>query len=105
MWNEKVLIMNEIFSSYVQKDLSYLLNLDRPENFVKLIEWLSHTAGSGINYSTCSGDIGISVPTLKKYLWYAEHTFITKRITPFYKNKRKEISINQSNCFFICQIK
>lgn len=100
MWNEKVLIMNEIFSSYVQKDLSYLLNLDRPENCVKLIEWLSHTAGTRINYSTCAGDTALSVPTLKKYLWYAEHTFIVKSLTPFYKNKRKEISKSPMVYFF-----
>ena len=98
--SEKIQVMNEIFSSYIHKDLSHLLNLDKPENFVKLIEWLSHTAGSSINYSTCSGDIGISVPTLKKYLWYAEHTFIIKRITPFYKNKRKEISKAPGVYFF-----
>ena len=98
--SEKIQVMNEIFSSYIHKDLSYLLNLDKPENFVKLIEWLSHTAGSSLNYSKCSADIGISVPTLKKYLWYAEHTFIIKRITPFYKNKRKEISKSPAVYFF-----
>ncbi len=97
---EKYLLMNEIFSSYIQKDLSYLLNLDRPESFVKLIEWLSHTAGTGINYSTCSADIGLSLPTVKKYLWYAEHTFIIKSLTPFYSNKRKEISKSPVVYFF-----
>lgn len=98
--NEKILTMNEIFTSYVQKDLSYLLNLNRPENFVKLIEWLSHTSGSSINYSTCAGDIGLAVSTLKKYLWYAEQTFIIKSLTPFYKNKRKEISKSPAFYFF-----
>ena len=97
---EKYLLMNEIFSSYIQKDLSYLLNLDRPESFVKLIEWLSHTAGTGINYSTCSADIGLSLPTVKKYLWYAENTFIIKTLTPFYSNKRKEISKSPVVYFF-----
>ncbi len=89
---EKIMTMNEIFSSYVQKDISWLLNLERPDSFVKLIKWLSHTTGSGINYSTCAKDVGLSIPTLKKYLWYAEHTFIIKSISPFYKNKRKEIT-------------
>lgn len=89
---DKILMMNEIFSSYVRKDISWLLNIERPENFVKLIEWLSHTSGTGINYSTCANDVGLAIQTVKKYLWYAEHTFIIKILTPFFKNKRKEIT-------------
>jgi len=88
---DKNQLMNEIFSSYIQKDLSYLLNLDRPDAFVKLIEWLSHSVGTSINYSRISNDIGLSLPVVKKYLWYAEQTFIIKLITPFFRSRRKEI--------------
>lgn len=88
---EKILLINEIYSSYLKRDIAYLLNIDRPELFTKLIQLLAHVTASILNYSTLASDVGISVPTLKKYLWYAENTFIIKIINPYFKNKRKEI--------------
>ncbi|MBI3354643.1 MAG: DUF4143 domain-containing protein, partial [Nitrospirae bacterium] len=39
-----------------------------------------------------SSTLGISVQTVKNYLYYAEKTFVVKRLTPYYRNIRKEIS-------------
>jgi len=86
------LIINEIFDSYLKKDIVYLLRVDRPDTFIKLIRLLAHYCGSIINYSKLASDVGISVPTLKKYLWFAENTFIIKTVHPYFKNKRKEIT-------------
>ncbi|MBA7586072.1 hypothetical protein ES708_28068 [subsurface metagenome] len=36
--------------------------------------------------------VNISAPTIKNYLWYGEKTFIFNLITPFFKNKNKELS-------------
>lgn len=88
---EKFLLMNEIYSSYLYKDIVYLLKLDRPDVFTTFIRLMAHYCGSILNYSTLATDVGISVPTLKKYLWYAKGTFIIKTIPPFFRNKRKEI--------------
>lgn len=88
---EKLLLMNEIYESYLKKDIVYLLKLDRPDVFTTLIRLCAHSCGSVINYNTLATDAGLSVPTLKKYLWYAEQTFVIKMVSPFYKNKRKEI--------------
>ena len=88
---EKLLLMNEIYESYLKKDIAYLLNLERADVFTTLIRLLAHSCGSLLNYSTLAADAGLSVPTLKKYLWYAEQTYIIKRVMPFYKNKRKEL--------------
>ncbi|MFZ5516770.1 MAG: ATP-binding protein [Candidatus Zhuqueibacterota bacterium] len=88
---EKSQLINEIYTSYLKRDVAYLLNIDRPELFTRLIQLLAHATGSILNYSTLASDVGVSVPTLKKYFWYAENTFIIKIITPYFKNKRKEI--------------
>ena len=89
---EKILIINEIFDSYLKKDIVYLLRVDRPDIFIKFIRLLAHYCGSIINYSKLASDVGISVATLKKYLWYTENTFIIKTVHPFFKNKRKELT-------------
>ncbi len=88
---EKFLLINEIYDSYLKRDIAFLLRIDRPELFTRLIQFLAQGCGSILNYSNLSADVGISLPTLKKYLWYAEHTFIIKRLSPYFRNMRKEL--------------
>jgi len=45
-----------------------------------------------INFNVLFSTLGISVQTLKNYVAYAEKTFIIKRLTPYFRNLRKEIS-------------
>jgi predicted AAA+ superfamily ATPase len=89
---EKLQLIDEIFSSYVEKDIVYLLKIERPEVFKMLIQILASQAAQLINYSSLSTQLGLSVPTLKKYLWYAEKTYSLQRITPYYSNRTKEIT-------------
>jgi hypothetical protein len=44
-----------------------------------------------MNINELSSALGISVPTVKNYISYAEKTFILKLVTPFYRNIRSEI--------------
>lgn len=89
---EKQKIMAEIFSSYVEKDLVYLLKLERPEVFQQMIKVLAAQIGGLVNFSKLASQIHVSIPTLKKYLWYAEKTFCLGLTTPWYTNKLKEIT-------------
>ncbi len=89
---EKRLLLEEIFRSYIERDITTLLSLNRPDAFTLLIRLLADRIGSPINYSTLSNQTGISLPTLKKYLWYAEKTFIIKIIRPFFRNVKKELT-------------
>ncbi|MEO0627189.1 MAG: DUF4143 domain-containing protein, partial [Bacteroidota bacterium] len=61
-------------------------------NFVTLLQILANRVGYSINYASLSNQVGLSTPTLKNYLWYSEKTFITASVTPFFRNKEKEIS-------------
>jgi len=88
----KLEIMNEIFTAYLTKDISFLLKLRQPDKFVKLIKLLAVLSGTIVNYSQLSQDTGLKLATLKTYLWYAEQTYIVRLITPFFKNKKKELT-------------
>ncbi len=89
---EKRRNIDEIFSSYLEKDISFLLKVKKVESFSSLIKLLSVQSGQILNMSEISSTLGISLPTVKDYLWYAEKTFIIKKITPYFSNKRKEIT-------------
>ncbi|HCE45356.1 MAG TPA: ATPase [Lentisphaeria bacterium] len=89
---EKTMIMDEIYRSYIEKDIAYLLKIDKPEAFAKMIRLLSSQISGLLNYSELASNSGISVPTLKNYLWYAEKTFVINQITPYFSNRLKEIT-------------
>lgn len=89
---EKRWVLDEIFRSYVEKDLVYLLQIDRPEVFQLLMRLLAAQSGKLINQSTLAQQAGLSLPTLKKYLWFAEKTFSIHLLPPFFRNATKELT-------------
>jgi len=90
--SEKKLILEELYQSYLEKDISYLLKIKKTEVFSKLVRILASQVGSLVNFSELSSTLGTSVETVKNYLWYLEKTFIIQKVTPYFQNIRKEIS-------------
>ncbi len=89
---EKQKILNEIYQSYLERDITLLLNIKKTEAFTNLLKIMAGQIGNLINFSELSSTLGISVKTVKEYLWYMEKTFILQKLTPYYKNLRKEIT-------------
>jgi uncharacterized protein len=90
--DEKTKIIGEIYQSYLEKDIAYLLNIRKTESLTNLVRVLASQAGNLVNVSEISGTLGIDIKTVNDYLWYLEKTFIIKRVSPFFKNTRKEIT-------------
>jgi len=90
--SEKIKIINEIYRSYIERDISYLLRVKKTEAFSDLIKVISSQAGKLNNYAELSSTLGLAHKTLKEYLWYMEKTFIICKVPPYYRNARKEIT-------------
>lgn len=90
--DEKEKIINEIYRSYLEKDITYLLKVEKTEAFNSLIKIMADQTGKLLNYSELAGTLGISAATVKHYLYLAEKTFTIQRVTPWFQNIRKEIS-------------
>ena len=90
--SEKRQLIDEIFRSVLEKDIAYLLKLDKPEVFSALIKILAGQVGQLVNYSELASSLNVSYATVKKYLWYAQKIFLVELITPYARNVRKEIS-------------
>lgn len=84
--------MDEIFRSYIDRDISDLLNVDKPEALTQMLKIIASQIGSLVNITELSNTIGISNKTVQLYLWYLEQTFILRKLTPFYRNIRSEIT-------------
>ena len=89
---EKFLIIDEIFSSYIERDIRVLLGVDKISEYAHLIRVLAASVGRPLRLNEVASSVGITFPTLKKFLYYAEKTFVIFGISPFYTNKLKEIS-------------
>jgi hypothetical protein len=88
----KLRILEEIYQGYMERDIKSLLQLEKTSAFVTLMQLLANRAGHTINYSGLANQTGLSTPTIKNYLWYAEKTFILDVVRPYFSNKEKEIT-------------
>lgn len=89
---EKREILRDLYQSYVERDISYLLKVKKVQEFNHLLRILSHSIGQISPYQELAKETGISQQTLKDYLWYLEKTYIINTVRPFYKNPRKELT-------------
>lgn len=89
---EKQRTIDEIYKSYLEKDIAYLLNLRKVDALAKLIKILAAQVGQMLRYNKLAELTGLDVATVKNYLWYLEKTFVTHELTPYFGNKAKEIT-------------
>lgn len=90
--SQKQAAIDEIYRSYLEKDISFLLNIQKTESLTQLVRILAAQTGNLVNISELSNTLGIAVQTIKDYLWYLEKTYILQRVPPYFKNIRKEIT-------------
>jgi len=90
--SEKLSLINEIYHSYIERDIFYLLKVKKLPEFESLVKILANSTGKLFNVNEVSKILQVSVKTLKEYLWYLEKTYIVSKVTPFYRNVRKELS-------------
>jgi uncharacterized protein len=89
---EKRHLMEEIYQSYLARDVSELLQVKKPRVFSHLVQILVSQAGRLANVAELARTLAISEATVKDYLWYLEKTYVAGKVTPFYRNTRKELT-------------
>jgi len=99
---EKLAVINEIFRSYLEKDIVYLLRVEKSDSFSNLVRVLASQTGKMVSYSELSATLGLSLPTVKTYLWYLEKTFMVRKVSPWFTNIRKEIT--KAPVYYFCDI-
>ena len=99
---DKQRVIDEIFRSYLERDISFWLGVEKTEAFGDLVKIMAGQTGGLANYAELSNTLNISYQTVKKFLWYLEKTFILRKVTPYSTNKRKEIT--KSPVFYFVDI-
>ena len=83
--------MANFVKTYVERDLP-MLGLDADRLIIrKLWVMLAHINGDVLNYTTLSRSLGLTSPTIKKYLSFLEDAFLIKILQPFSTNLKKRL--------------
>lgn len=89
---EKKLLLNDIYQTYLQKDVADFAKIENIDAFNKLLILLAAQIGSLLNVHHLAKTLRISAQKISGYLDILEGTFIIKRLYPFFQNYKKEIS-------------
>ncbi|MCE2893768.1 MAG: ATP-binding protein [Flammeovirgaceae bacterium] len=83
--------LSSFLRTYVQRDIAVLgLSINR-SLVMQLLQMISSSNGSVINYSSLSKSLGVSVTTIMKFVDILEDTFMVRRLTAYHHNIKKRI--------------
>ncbi len=97
---EKIAILREIFSSYIEKDVVGFLEIKNKTAFSRMIKLLAAQIGQLVNIGELALHLGIDRHTVERYILALEETFVVRKISPYFKNPRQEI-IKAAKIYFL----
>lgn len=89
---EKKAILEDIFKSYFEKDVRSLADFENAGKLRDFIILLMQRAGSGLNISRISSELGVARKTIYSYLSFLESTYFIRLIKPFTRSVDMEVS-------------
>ncbi|MFO7928052.1 MAG: ATP-binding protein [Candidatus Humimicrobiaceae bacterium] len=97
---EKGKSLEDIFTSYYQLEVTRLGDFKKNSAIRDLILLLLERIGSKLDIKKISGEIGISRPTVSKYIAFLQDTYLIKTIKPY--SKGKDIEIRKRPKIYFC---
>lgn len=99
-FTEKKELLNEIFTSYVEKDIIGFLKIQNETSFIKFVRILASRIGNLINISELSKVIETDRITAGKYFDNLTKTFVIYNLMPFFSNALQEV-VKANKVYFI----
>ncbi len=86
--------------TYLVKDVRAISNIGDLTDFRRLIKMLASNCSQLLNYSHYSNALGISVPTVKRWISILEASYIIFLLPPYYRNFNKRITKSNKLYFY-----
>ncbi len=83
--------LQEIYSLYIRRDIRDLGEIADITGYNRLVSILALQIGNLVKEQELALTSGLSRPTVKKYLFLLENTYVLKLVPPFFTNKKKEL--------------
>jgi len=84
--------LQQIIDTYVKKDIRDLAEIKDINKFNRLLEILASQSGQLLNVVELANTLGIMKPTVERYLFLLEQTYIIHLVRPYSANLRSELS-------------
>jgi predicted AAA+ superfamily ATPase len=97
---DKIEILNDIYQTYLLKDIRNYIENEQVVGFNKLIQLLALQIGNLVNINKLSKESGLSYKICENFLFLLEQMYIIKMVSPFQGNQRKAISKMQKVYFY-----
>lgn len=75
----------------IERDARNLGNIESPSQLYKIIQLIAHQIGSTVNQTHLAQQVGISRPTLSKYLEYLTLLYLVTALQPWHRNCIKRL--------------
>lgn len=85
-------LLRDIHTSYIRKDIKDIANIEDITGYNRLLQMLAGQCGNLVNIHELSVTVGLSINTVKKYLFLLEQTYIMTLLRPWHSNLRKELT-------------
>lgn len=86
--------------TYIERDLSLVYNIGDINTFYKLLVILASRTGNILNMASIANDLGVSVPTVKRWIAILETSCIIYLLKPYYANIGKRL-IKSPKLYFL----
>jgi predicted AAA+ superfamily ATPase len=84
--------MENYIQSFIQRDLQQLFDVSLPSLVIRnLWTMIAHNNGGILNAETYARAIGVSSPTVKRYLGFLEAAFLIRQLPPWFANSNKRL--------------
>lgn len=90
-YDEENLWYASYVETYLSKDVRALANIGDLRDFSRFLQLLAAQVAQTLDMSLYARDIGVSVPTIKRWLSVLEASYIIFMVSPYYQNFGKRI--------------
>lgn len=85
-------LLRDIHTSYVRKNIKDIARIEDVMGYNRLLQLLAGQCGNLININELSATVGLSINTVKKYLFLMEQTYALTLLRPWHSKQRKELT-------------
>lgn len=97
---EKIKVLNEIYQSYLLRDVLELEKVKSSKILLDLLRLIAFQTGSEVSLSELAQSVGIDYKTVARYLDLFEKSFVIYNLRGFSRNLRKEITKKSKYYFY-----
>lgn len=85
--------------TFVERDVRQLAQINSLPDFQRFLRLLAGRVGQLSNFSSLAGELGVTQPTIKSWVYILEASYVVFRLEPYYENFGKRI-VKSSKIYF-----